>query len=79
MTANESIIKYLEEDKVSTEDYFEECYNELKEPNYSEFCRKYLNGTTFEGYSFNSSKVKRSQMTVYLREKYNGWVNSRNA
>lgn len=74
MTANESIVNYLEGDTDSIRGYFDECFENGKQPNYSEFCRKYLNGTTREGYDFSSSKVKRSELTCYLRSKYVCWL-----
>ena len=46
-----------------------------KTPNYSEFCRKYLNGTTQDGVSFDSITIKRKEVTEYLRGKYSIWVN----
>lgn len=72
--SNISVINYLENNSYCMKEYFEECYGEAKLPNYSEFCRKYLNGTTAEGVSFNSITIKRRELTSFLRNKYNLWV-----
>lgn len=69
-----SVIAYLEENKGELEDYFTECKNEEKLPNYSEFCRKYLNGETRELVSFSSIKLKRDELTRFLRNKYKLWI-----
>lgn len=74
MIENESVINYLEKNNDIMIEYFEECYNEMKNPNYSEFCRKYLNGTTAESVSFDSIKLKRRELTDFLRNKYKLWV-----
>lgn len=69
-----SVMGYLEENNFELKSYFTECKVEFKQPNYSEFCRKYLNGETREGISFNSIKVKREELTSYLRKKYKLWL-----
>lgn len=69
-----SVMGYLEENNFELKSYFTECKVESKQPNYSEFCRKYLNGETREGISFNSIKVKREELTSYLRKKYKLWL-----
>lgn len=70
---NESVVNFLEENTVGMVCYFSECKTVGKKPNYSEFCRKYLNGETKEGVSFNSIRVKRKEMTEFLRNKYILW------
>lgn len=74
MSSNDSVILYLENNNNIMKEYFEECYNEVKQPNYSEFCRKYLEGTTAEGVAFNSIKLKRREITVFLRNNYKLWI-----
>lgn len=74
MNKNESVINYIEGKDSGVIDYFEECYSEMKQPNYSEFCRKYLNGTTAEGVSFNSIGIVRKDLTQFLRNKYKLWI-----
>lgn len=74
MSSNDSVILYLENNNSIMKEYFEECYNEVKQPNYSEFCRKYLEGTTSEGVAFNSIKLKRREITVFLRNNYKLWI-----
>ena len=71
---NESVMNYLEKCSFVMIEYFEECYRGIKNPNYSEFCRKYLSGTTSEGVAFNSIKLKRRELTNFLRNKYKLWV-----
>jgi len=70
---NRSVIGYLEENGEEMAIYFEECKEENKQPNYSEFCRKYLNGETKEGISFSSIKIKRRGLTEFMRNKYKLW------
>ena len=71
---NESILKFLEESGSELMiAYFKECKESSSKPNYSEFCRKYLNGETKEGVHFNSIKVKRKELTEFLRNKYILW------
>lgn len=74
MSSNDSVILYLENNNSIMKEYFEECYNEVKQPNYSEFCRKYLEGTTAEGVAFNSIELKRREITVFLRNNYKLWI-----
>lgn len=71
---NKSVINYLEKNNCILKEYFEECFSEEKKPNYSEFCRKYLEGTTSEGVAFNSIKLKRRDLTIFLRNKYKLWI-----
>lgn len=71
---NKSVIEYLEANSYIMKEYFEECFTEDKLPNYSEFCRKYLEGTTSEGIAFNSIVLKRRELTVFLRNNYKLWV-----
>lgn len=71
---NSSVVAYLEENKEELTEYFNECRAESKQPNYSEFCRKYLNGETKEGVSFSSIKLKRKELTLFLRNKYKLWI-----
>ena len=71
---NKSVISYLEENREELVEYFVECQKENKTPNYSEFCRKHLNGETKEGVSFSSIKVKRNELTDFIRNKYALWV-----
>lgn len=71
---NESVKNYLKDNREILKDYYKECYDEVKEPNYSELCRKYLSGTTAEGIAFDSSKLIRADLTSYLREGYRLWV-----
>lgn len=71
---NRSVIDYLESNNSIMKEYFEECYKEEKLPNYSEFCRKYLEGTTSEGVAFNSIKLKRRDLTIFLRNNYKLWI-----
>lgn len=71
---NMSIINYLENNNYIMKEYFEECFKEEKQPNYSEFCRKYLDGTTAEGVAFNSIKLKRRELTIFLRNSYKLWI-----
>lgn len=71
---NESVKNYIEQKNSGVIEYFEECYEELKKPNYSEFCRKYLDGTTAEGVAFDSIDLERNDLTEYLRNKYKLWV-----
>ena len=68
-----SVIDYLEINKEELLEYFAECLSENKQPNYSELCRKYLNGETKEGISFDSIKIKRREVTDYIRMKYKLW------
>lgn len=72
---NRSVMGYLEENEEELFAYFGECKEDDKQPNYSEFCRKYLNGETKEGISFNSIKIKRRGLTEFMRNKYKLWVN----
>lgn len=71
---NESVINYLENNNYIMKEYFEECFSEEKQPNYSEFCRKYLEGTTAEGVTFDSIKLKRRELTIFLRNNYKLWT-----
>lgn len=71
---NRSVINYLENNNDRMIEYFEECFKENKQPNYSEFCRKYLEGTTSEGVAFNSIKLKRRELTIFLRNNYKLWI-----
>ena len=71
---NRSVINYLENNNDRMIEYFEECFKENKKPNYSEFCRKYLEGTTSEGIAFNSIKLKRRELTIFLRNNYKLWI-----
>lgn len=71
---NKGVISYLNQNNYIMREYFEECYIEGKQPNYSEFCRKYLEGTTSEGIAFNSIKLKRRELTSFLRNNYKLWV-----
>lgn len=71
---NRSVINYLENNNDRMKEYFEECLKEDKQPNYSEFCRKYLEGTTSEGIAFNSIKLKRRELTIFLRNNYKLWI-----
>lgn len=71
---NKGVISYLESHNYIMKEYFEECYSENKQPNYSEFCRKYLEGTTSEGIAFNSIKLKRRELTIFLRNNYKLWI-----
>lgn len=73
MISNKSVINYLEVNRFVMEEYFDECLAESKLPNYSEFCRKYLEGTTAEGVSFHSISLKRGELTIFLRDSYNLW------
>lgn len=74
MEYNESVVNYLKNNMFIMEEYFEECEKDKKIPNYSEFCRKYLSGNTSEGVSFDSIKLKRKELTVFLRNQYNSWL-----
>ena len=71
---NKSVMSYLEDNNKELVKYFCECKEEGKSPNYSEFCRKYLNGETKEGVSFSSIKIKRNELTDLLRNKYSLWL-----
>ena len=71
---NRSVINYLENNNDRMIEYFEECFKENQKPNYSEFCRKYLEGTTSEGIAFNSIKLKRRELTIFLRNNYKLWI-----
>lgn len=75
MGMSKSVINFLEKNENIMTDYFKECLVMSKTPNYSEFCRKYLNGTTQDGVSFDSITIKRKEVTEYLRGKYSIWVN----
>lgn len=74
ITATESIINFLSTDTLTMEEYYEECYNNDKLPNYSEFCRRFLNGTTIDGYSFKDINVKRGEVTSFIRNQYSLWL-----
>lgn len=71
---NKSVASYIENNKEELIAYFIECKVEEKKPNYSEFCRKYLNGETKDGVSFSSIKIKRKELTELLRNKYSLWI-----
>lgn len=71
---NNSVLEFFNQNMDLITDYFWECYRELKSPNYSEMLRKYLSGTTKDGVYFDSIKVKRSELTQYLRELYKDWL-----
>lgn len=71
---NESVINYLDSNNYIMKEYFEECFMECKQPNYSEFCRKYLEGTTSEGVAFDSIQLKRRELTTFLRNNYKLWI-----
>lgn len=74
MEENKSVMSYLENNKEVLLEYFNECKDENKVPNYSEFTRKYLCGETKEGVSFSSIKLKRNELTNFLRNKYTLWL-----
>lgn len=69
----DSVREYLECNGDLLVDYFKECNKFSKKPNYSEFCRVYLNGETKEGISFSSIKLKRKELTSFLRNKFELW------
>lgn len=71
---NESVTSFLLENSYIMKEYFDECFNEGKRPNYSEFCRKYLEGTTSEDIAFDSIKLKWGELTKFLRNNYNLWM-----
>ena len=77
MDKTESVKNYIEGRDSGVDDYFIECNKEGKLPNYSEFCRKYLSGTTSEGVSFSSIGIVRKDLTKILRNKYKLWVGLR--
>lgn len=74
MEGSKSVIGYLEENPSDLVEYFTWCKGNSKNPNYSEFCRNYLNGETKEGISFDSIRVERKKVTSYIRMKYNLWL-----
>lgn len=72
MSATESVKAFLDTYS-EVEVYFNYCYEVMRDPNYSEFRRKYLVGTTAEGYSFSSIEIKYADITEYLRKRYIDW------
>lgn len=71
---NKNVIAYLEDNNYIMKEYFDECFKENKNPNYSEFCRRYLEGTVAEGVAFDSIRLKRKELTIFLRSKYKLWI-----
>lgn len=69
-----SVLSFLENNNHIVKEYFDECFTEEKKPNYSEFCRKYLEGTTSAGVSFDSIMLKRGELTNFLRNSYKLWI-----
>lgn len=69
----DSIIVYIEGNPGLLRDYFKKCKGVSKQPNYSEFCREYLEGEAFDGTKFDSIYVDRGSLTRYIQNEYNMW------
>lgn len=75
MEITDSIIEYLKENRSLVIEYCEGCRRRGTKPNYSEFCRRYLNGTTTGGHSFSSIKADRERLTEYIRSNFTALKN----
>lgn len=68
-----SVINFLETDKICFKEYIDKCKEEgtLHLLSYSDLLIvTKLSGTTREGVDFRSSKVRRSQVTEYIKERF---------
>lgn len=70
-----SVIDFLEGSNI-LKDYFGSCIAKGNEVSYSGFLIEMkLSGTTAEGVDFQSSKISRSAVTVYMRKKFKSFCN----
>lgn len=71
-----SVLNFLKGNTELVKDYFDEVFEDDRLPNYSDMLR-YVSGTTADDVNLASTMVVRSEVTEYLRNKYECYLKER--